>query len=140
MKTKLFTIILLLFSSQVFAETYDCQYTWNGEKFELLFEKTKAQHDGKTYEYYLYKQKKKKSSGTVDSEEEILFEDSTYLVIGWVHQMSNGLVVWRTAWLDKATKKFRMSMLKEPSDSFHANNLGSEPHMGIYGTVDGTCK
>ncbi len=140
MKTKLLTICLLLFTSQVFAETYDCQYTWNGEKFELLFEKTKTQHDGKTYEYYSYKQKKKKSPGTIDSAEEILFEDKNYLIIGWIHQMSTGLVVWRTAWVDKATKKFRMTMLKEPNDSFNANNIDSEPSMGIYGTVDGTCK
>ena len=140
MKIRLTAIFLLLFSSQLFAETYDCQYTWNGEKFELLFERTKTQYEGKTYEYFLYKQKKKKSSGTLDTAEEIFFEDEKYLVIGWIHKMSSGLVTWRTVWVDKPNKKFRMSMLKEPQDSFNADNLDSEPFMGFYGSADGICK
>ena len=131
-------LLLLLIPNLVMAEIYNCQYEWDDEKFELVFERKQVNMDGKTHTFFLYKQKNKLEFETLDTYEEILHEDDKSLILGTFPQ--DKYKMFRAIWIDKQSKKFRMVSLKEPQDSFNENNTSDTIPIGVYGAVDGICK
>ncbi len=130
-------IVLFLIPNLVMAEVYNCQYRWDDQKFEVLFERKQVHLGSKTYTYFLYKQKKQLELGIAESNEEILFEDDEYLILGNI--VKGNINLFRTIWIDKLSKKFRIATEKEPQESFNENNVREAMPQGIYGVADGNC-
>ena len=131
-------LLLLLIPNLVMAEIYNCQYKWDDKKYEVTFERKEVNMDGKTYTFFLYKQKNDLKLESSDTLEEILHEDDKYLILGTPGL--NDFKVFRTIWIDKQNNIFRMGSLKEPQDSFNENNTSEANPLGIYGVADGICK
>ena len=130
-------LLLLLIPNLVLAETYNCQYKWDDKKYEVTFERKEVNMDGKTYTFFLYKQKNDLKLESSDTLEEILHEDDKYLILGTPGL--NDFKVFRTIWIDKNNNKFRMTTIKEPKESFNENNNSEIISHGIHGVVDGIC-
>ena len=130
-------LLLFLIPNMATAELYNCQYKWDDEKFEVLFERKQVHLDSKTYTYFLYKQKKKVGPGMVKTNEEILFEDDEHLILGNI--VKGKVNLFRTIWIDKFNKKFRIATVKEPHESFNEKNVREAMPQGIYGVADGEC-
>ena len=131
-------LLFLLIPNFVMAEIYNCQYKWDDKKFKLDFERKEVNLDGKTYTFFLYKQKNDLKLESSDTLEEILHEDDKYLILGTPGL--NDFKLFRTIWIDKKNNKFRLVSIKEPLDSFNENNTSEAKPLGIYGVVDGICK
>lgn len=106
MKT-LFTLFVLLFSSSVVAEKYNCAYNWNEEIKNNSFERKGEiflKHNGVT--------------------EDILYEDDKFLYLGQLmkHETKSFQGV-RITIIDKEMKAFRMIVLHDPQYDLESSDI-----------------
>jgi len=130
-------LLLFLIPNLLMSETYNCQYKWDDKKYEVTFERKQVNMDGKTYTFFLYQQYNPLELNTTDSMEEILHEDDESLILGNI--VKGKVNLFRTIWIDKFNKKFRIATVKEPHESFNEKNVRQAMPQGIYGVADGEC-